>query len=205
MRQDIGSPAYLETLPLELLVGIYDLLPFADRLSLATTNSHFRNTLGPQLFQAIKITSNTRGERDFERLVTTFGSSTTYLHFVASMPHGSPEPGDDPESGGSAESAEAGEVTQCFITELARDTLSGKSLPNVTTVCLSFDFDFEFIGEKGDEENIWDDPNSIIDDSSSIYVFTDEEANDDVPRKEAKYPWHTPMPRRGLPFSNMMF
>ncbi|KAJ8089437.1 hypothetical protein PM082_014685 [Marasmius tenuissimus] len=195
---------HLETLPLELLTRILESLPLDSRLALTSTSSSLRSSLAPLVFQALKITSNTQGGRVFEQLANNYGSVVTKLHFVASMPLG--RPSDDLASTGNAaheqgdlsspeNSAGAENATQNLMTTLARDALTGKSLPNLTTVHLSFDFDFDHdISNNGQwDGNIWDDPNSITDESNSIYVFTDPEAPNDVPIKEAKYPWRALM------------
>ncbi|KAL0059917.1 hypothetical protein AAF712_013332 [Marasmius tenuissimus] len=91
-------------------------------------------------------------------------------------------------------SAGTGNAPQSFMTTLARDALTGKSLPNLTTVHLSFDFDFDFdFGYEKPDSNIWDDPNLYTGVSYSIWVFKDSEAAEDVPMKEARYPWRALM------------
>ncbi|KAK1224896.1 hypothetical protein PQX77_012173 [Marasmius sp. AFHP31] len=193
-------PPHLENLPLELLTRIGEALPWDSRLALASTTSNLRSSLAPFIFNSVKITSNTQGGQDLERLADKYGSFTTRLHFVASMPNGTPSDvlapagngvpdQDDPSSRDGADTSSA---TQRYITDLAHNVLTGKLLPNVTTLCLSFDFDFDTNGEEQDG-NVWDDSNWITDDSTSIYVFTDAEAADDVKTKEAKYPWRALM------------
>ncbi|KAK1230003.1 hypothetical protein PQX77_006922, partial [Marasmius sp. AFHP31] len=192
-------PPHLENLPLELLTRIGESLLWDSRLALASTSSNLRGSLAPFIFSSIKVTSNTQGGQDLERLADKYGSFTARLHFVASMPNGTPSDvlaptgngvpdQDDPSSRDSADTSNA---TQRLITDLAHNVLTGKLLPNVTTLCLSFDFDFDTNGKEQDG-NVWDDPNWITDDSTSIYVFTDAEAADDVKTKEAKYPWRKP-------------
>ncbi|KAK1234135.1 hypothetical protein PQX77_002663, partial [Marasmius sp. AFHP31] len=192
---------HLATLPLELLTRILESIPLNSRLALASTGSNLRSSLAPLIFQALKITSD--GGREFEQLVDKYGSVVTKLHFVASMPNGRPsdalaltdngahEQGDPSSPKNSAGTGDA----QSFMTTLARDALTGKSLPNLTTVHLSFDFDFDtdLLDNEERDGNIWDDPNTITDDSNSIYVFTDSETAEDVPMKEARYPWRAMM------------
>ncbi|KAK1234136.1 hypothetical protein PQX77_002664 [Marasmius sp. AFHP31] len=190
-------PPNLENLPLELLICIDESLPWDSRLALASTTSNLRSSLAPFIFSSIKVTSNTQGGQDLERLADKYGSFTTRLHLVASMPNGTPSDvlaptgngvpdQDDPSSQSSADTSNA---IRRFITDLAHDALTGKLLPKVTTVCLSFDFNFD------SEDVQWDDGNWITDadDTTSIYVFTEEEAADNVPLKEAKYPWRALM------------
>ncbi|KAJ8085017.1 hypothetical protein PM082_003794 [Marasmius tenuissimus] len=193
------TPPHIENLPLELLIRINESLPWDSRLALASTSSNLRSSLAPLIFNSIKITSNTQGGRDLERLVDKYGSSTTRLHFVASMSSGMPSDVLAPTSGGngvpvqddhnSQESADTPNATRRLMTDLAHDALTGKLLPKVKTVCLSFDFDFD------SDDVQWDDGNWITaaDDTTSIYVFTEEEAADIVPMKEAKYPWRALM------------
>ncbi|KAL0059906.1 hypothetical protein AAF712_013321 [Marasmius tenuissimus] len=191
----LPPPSHLENLPIELLIHINGSLPWDSRLALASTSSNLRSSLAPLIFNSIKITSNTPGGQDLERLVDTYGSLITRLHFVASMSNGRPSDvlaptssgngvpdQDDPSSQESADNA-----TRRFMTDLAHDALTGKLLPKVTTVCLSFDFDFE------SAEDVWDDPERVTAFPVSIWVFADEETDDDVSMKEAKWPWRTLM------------
>ncbi|KAJ8085007.1 hypothetical protein PM082_003784 [Marasmius tenuissimus] len=196
-------PPHLENLPTELLATIFGLLPQdGSRLALASTSTHLRDVLVPHIFRAVKLISSTQEQHKFEQLVNKYSPAITYLHFVVSMPHGVPEvdilatPTDhrvhEQDIPISTEgNTDTGAGNQSLMTDFACDALTGRLLPKVTTLCLSFDFDFDYDGEKpGEGSNVWDDPSSIaVEFSTSIWIFTDEEAAEDVPMKEAKYPW----------------
>ncbi|KAL0059896.1 hypothetical protein AAF712_013311 [Marasmius tenuissimus] len=179
---------------------IFELLPADDRLALASASSHLRNVLAPHIFSGgLRIDSTAQGRQEFEQLTNKYGSLITYLHFVVSAPHGGPEAAtptprsdhgtNEQDAHISAEDLDnlgSGDPkSQSYMTGLAQDALTGKLLPNVTTVCLSFDFDFE-------SDYVWDDPESFGF-VWSIYVFKESEADHDVSRKEAKYPWRALM------------
>ncbi|KAL0059918.1 hypothetical protein AAF712_013333 [Marasmius tenuissimus] len=185
------NPPHLEDLPVELLTEIFGSLPNdGTRLALASTNSHLRNALAPHVFSAIKIENSTRERHEFEQLANKYGSAITHLHFVASMPHGRPE--DDIFT--TPTDYRTDEQDTPSPKRTLTMVLMRKLLPNATTLSLSFDFDFEYDGAELDlDDNIWDGPNSITDDSASIYVFADEEAAEDVPIREAEYPWRALM------------
>ncbi|KAK1224902.1 hypothetical protein PQX77_012179 [Marasmius sp. AFHP31] len=198
------TPSHLENLPTELLTRIFELLPRdGSRLAFASTSEHLRGVLAPHIFSAIKFISSTQERHEFEQLVNKYRPTITRLHFVASMPYGAPEVDVLPtttdhrsrEHSSADENPDAVAGVESFMTDFARDALTGKLLPQVTTLCLSFDFEFNYDGEElGLDSNPWDEPNTESPEwSTNIYVFSNEEAAEDVPMKEAKYPWRALM------------
>ncbi|KAK1224901.1 hypothetical protein PQX77_012178 [Marasmius sp. AFHP31] len=192
--------SHLENLPTELLATIFGLLPRdGSRLALASTSEHLRGVLAPHVFSAVKLNSSTQERHEFEQLVNKYRPTITRLHFMASMPYGVPEVnilattdhriGEQDIASSTDEDPVASADDKNFVTDFARDALTGKLLPKVTTLCLSFNFDFDYDGEKpGEGSNL----------STSMWIFTDEEADDDVPVKEAKYPWRALMAQTWL-------
>ncbi|KAL0059905.1 hypothetical protein AAF712_013320 [Marasmius tenuissimus] len=209
------TPSHLDNLPTEILTTVFELLPRdGSRLALASTNKHLRDVLAPYIFSAIKLNSSTHERHEFEQLVNKYRPTITRLHFVASMPYGRPEddiPATLPPNhrthkrdilSSAVEKSDAATGVKSFMTDFARDALMGKLLPKVTTLCLSFDFEFNYEGDELDEDeetNVWDDPNPTSPEwSHNIYVFSEAETAEDVPKKEAKYPWRALMAQTWL-------
>lgn len=159
--------ASLLALPLELTLQVLQLLDFGDKIRLSATCKHHRAQLAPQIFKTIRLTNDERVARSALAAIEAHGQHTTRIDFKAQCgPHD--------------------EILVPPLALAAVKVLHGHLTPNLSTVSLKFDFDFN----DGDE---WDEdcPSGI--DGASIYLFRDEETEEYVREREEIWQWRALM------------
>ncbi|GFP59248.1 hypothetical protein TASIC1_0012025100 [Trichoderma asperellum] len=159
--------ASLLALPQELTLQVLQLLQVGDLFRLSATCKHFRAQLVPRLFQTIRLTSDERVARSALGAVEAHGQYTTRIEFKA---HCGPND----------------EITVPALPPAAAKVLQGHFTPNLSTVSLKFDFDFDD-GEEWDAR-LPDDFEAI-----SIYVFRNEETEEYVREREETWQWRALM------------
>ncbi|CAN8095615.1 unnamed protein product [Discula destructiva] len=172
--------ARLNTLPAELFLPISSYLELNDRARLSSTNSAFRSLLAPSVFQSIHFTNKAQVD-GLLRATEKYGHCTTHLRFTGQVPI--PDDDDDDDDDGEERNRE---VVKPVLSSAAAALLSGRHTPNLQTVVLKFDFNFN------DYDTVWDsNPDAL--DGNSIYVFDVAEDDDYVEQSETKYLWRALM------------
>ncbi|KAH8652213.1 hypothetical protein BX600DRAFT_472126 [Xylariales sp. PMI_506] len=188
----------LQTLPLELFSGVVGLLPQADRLSLSSTNSQLRELLAPSLFRAVRLEHQPESDwSGLQRFASKHAQHVRDLKFVGG---GHPEPSEkdtthstEGEEDESPMSQREGGSELVQPSQLLPDTiaqaLSGNLFPELETIRVTFDWDFDDQPPNG----AWEGESELISspqEINTIYVFEIQEDDEEVIReKEAKYPW----------------
>lgn len=196
LRSDRSSS--LESLPSELFLSIAEYADFEARLSLSATNSSCRALLLQTIFRTLKVTSNEDEANEVLALAKRVGGNVRAISF-----HGTAGPNlnadnedehdddknDDDESSqevpaNSKPSAadERPESQKWVLPPAAAALLSGAHLPNVTTLIVHFNFNF-------DEEGTWDSRDELSD-GASMYAFTVEETSKAmIDESEEEFAW----------------
>lgn len=158
--------ASLLALPLELTLQVLQLLGLGDKISLSGTCKHYRAQLAPHIFKTIHFTNDERVARSALEAIEAHGQYTTRIDFKAHC-----EPND--------------EITVPSFTPAAAKILQGHLTPNLSTVSLKFDFDFDNGDEWNEEEDGFD--------GISIYVFHGVENEEQVRDREERWQWRALM------------
>lgn len=167
LRPGISEMASLLALPQELTLQVLQLLQVGDLFSLSATCKHFRAQLVPQLFQTIRLTNDERVAWSALGAVEAHGQHTTRIDFIA---HCGPND----------------EITVPALPPAAAKVLQGHFTPNLSTVSLKFDFDFD----DGEE---WDTGRPDEVEAMSIYVFRCGETEEYVREREETWQWRALM------------
>jgi hypothetical protein len=120
-------------LPTELILDIAELLPLEALKSLSAANRQFREILEPSLFSRIKSTSH---EYDSDRILCTIQKQGRHVNKLVFEHHFLPleqdavSPADASRAG--TEKYHAALQRPYRLTELARQLLNGRLLPNVS-------------------------------------------------------------------------
>ncbi|KAL6895086.1 hypothetical protein GGI43DRAFT_411834 [Trichoderma evansii] len=158
--------ASLLALPQELTLQVLQLLEFGDKISLSVTCKHYRAQLAPYIFKTIRFTNDERVAQSALEAIEAHGQYTTRIDFKAHC-----EPND--------------EITVPSFTLAAAKILQGHLTPNLSTVSLKFDFDFDNGDEWNEEEDGFD--------GTSIYVFHGVETEEQVRDREERWQWRALM------------
>ncbi|KAL7893949.1 hypothetical protein HDV63DRAFT_163951 [Trichoderma sp. SZMC 28014] len=156
--------ASLSALPQELTLQLLQLLEVGDKFSLSATCKYWRAQLAPDIFSTIRLTNDERVAQSVLSAVEAHGRYTTSIELK-------------PRCGLSAK------VTAPALPPAAAKVLQGHLTPNLRTVNVHFDFDF-------DSEEAW---NASGFDGGSIYVFKDVETEEFVRESEGEWQWRALM------------
>lgn len=154
--------ASLSALPQELTLQVLQLLEFGDKISLSATCKYWRAQLAPDIFKTIRLTNDESFARSVLSAVEAHGQYTTSIEFKSCC-------------------GLSVELTAPALTPAATKVLQGHLTPNLRTVSLNFDFDF-------DHEEAWDTV-----EGGSIYVFQDAESEEHVREREEAWQWRALM------------
>ncbi|RFU76439.1 hypothetical protein TARUN_5795 [Trichoderma arundinaceum] len=157
----------LSALPQELNFQILRLLEVGDKVRLSTTCRRYRAQLAPEIFKTICLTNDERVARSALAAIEAHGEYTTRVEFKG---HCGP---DD-------------EITAPALTPAAAKVLQGHLTPNLSTVSLKFEFDFD----GGDE---WDEGHPDASGGESIYLFEGVENEEYVREREETWQWRALM------------
>lgn len=157
----------LSGLPQELTIQIFRLLEVGDKVRLSATCRQYRAQLAPEIFKTIRLTNNERIAQSVLRAVEAYGEYTTRIEFTAHCrPHN--------------------EITTPALTPATTKVLQGHITPNLRTVSLKFDFDFDD-GEEWDSEH----PDAVM--GMSIYIFEGVETEEQIREREETWQWRALM------------
>ncbi|KAM0261003.1 hypothetical protein ACHAQJ_002438 [Trichoderma viride] len=154
-------------LPQELSLQILRLLEVGDKIHLSATCKHYRAQLVPEIFKTIRFTSDERVAQSALKAIEAHGQYTTRIEFKAHC-------GSDDEK------------TAPALTPAATKILQGHLTPNLRTVNLKFDFDF-------DEGDDWDEGHPDASGGNSIYLFEGVEREDYIREREETWQWRALM------------
>lgn len=156
----------LSALPQELALQIFCLLETGDKVRLSATSKQYRAQLAPEIFKTIRLTNDERVARSALEAIETHGEHTTRMEFRCRC-----GPND--------------EITAPALTPAAAKVLQGHLTPNLRTVSLKFEFDFD------DDE--WDEGHPDAFGGVSIYLFEGVESEEYVQEKEKTWQWRALM------------
>lgn len=192
MRRTRSSNSLLECLPSELFLNVAEFADFDARLALSATNSNCRTLLLPIIFRTLKITSDEKEANEILAIVERIGGNVQAISM-----HGTAEPNlsAEEEQENNADMPKEEDINaqrrklrhqeQILAPSVAR-LLRGEHFPNMTTLIVHFDFDFD---NQENDDGVWDSRDDLCD-GSSMYVFTVEETSKDmIDESEAEFPW----------------
>jgi hypothetical protein len=154
--------ASLSALPQELALQVFQSLEISDKFSLSATCKYWRAQLAPDIFKTIRLTNNDRVAQSVLSAVEAHGQYTTSIEFKSRC-------GFDVE------------LTAPALRPAAAKVLQGHLTPNLRTVSVHFDYDF-------DSEEAWNSP-----EGGSIYVFAEPETEEYVREMEETWQWRALM------------
>ncbi|OBT61434.1 hypothetical protein VE03_08972 [Pseudogymnoascus sp. 23342-1-I1] len=156
--------ASLSALPHELFLQVTTQLEFGDKVRLSATCKEYRTQLSPEIFKTIRFGNSEALARSALAAVEAHGDHTSRIEFTC---YSSP----------------VDELTSPSLPLAASKVLEGHLTPNLRTVRLRFDFDFD----DGEE---WDSGVSM---GTSIWVFEEPEDDDYVREQEGIWKWRALM------------
>lgn len=157
----------LLALPNELSLQIIEHLDISDKIRLGATCKLYRTQLLPEMFKTIRFTNNEASATSALIAIEAHGQYTRAIEFACQC-------GPDDE------------LTTPSLQPAACKVLKGHHMPNLRTVRLKFNFDFD----GGDE---WDRDHPDAIDGMSIYLFEPVEDQDYVREKELEWKWRALM------------
>ncbi|KAK5995080.1 hypothetical protein PT974_03473 [Cladobotryum mycophilum] len=156
----------LSALPPVVFLQILKHLELGDKVRLSATCKGYRSLLSPDIFTTIHFTNNEASAKSALAAVEAHGEYTTRIKFTC-------------------HAASDAELTAPALPLAASKVLDGHYTPNLHTVQLKFDFDF-------DDGEDWDDNSDALM-GSSIYVFEAVESEAYVRTKEKEFKWRALM------------
>ncbi|KAL7946743.1 hypothetical protein V8C42DRAFT_318694 [Trichoderma barbatum] len=161
--------ARLSALPQELTLQIFRLLEVGDKVRLSATCKQYRAQLAPEIFKIIRLTNDERTARSALGVIEAYGEYTTRIEFTG---HCGPKD----------------EMTAPALTPAAAKILQGHLTPNLSTVSLKFNFNF-------DDDNEWDrgHPAASASKMTSILLFECVESNAYIQEREKIWQWRALM------------
>ncbi|KAL7919844.1 hypothetical protein ACQKWADRAFT_300215 [Trichoderma austrokoningii] len=153
--------ASLSALPQELTIQVLQPLEISDKFSLGATCKYWRAQLAPEIFKTIRLTNNESLAESVLNAVEAHGQYTTTIELKA-------------HCGLNVES------TLPALPPAAVKVLQGHLTPNLKTVSVNFDFDFD-CGERATF------------DRGTIYAFQDVETEEHVREREEAWQWRALM------------
>lgn len=154
--------ASLSALPQELAIQVRQLLEAGDKVSLSATCKYWRAQLAPDIFRTIRLTNDERVARSVLSAVEAHGQYTTTIEFKSRCGFGA-------------------ESMPPALPPAAVKVLQGHLTPNLKTVRINFDYDFN-------SDEAWD-----TFEAGSIYVFQDSETEEYVREMEEAWQWRALM------------
>ncbi|KAF2651430.1 hypothetical protein K491DRAFT_606943 [Lophiostoma macrostomum CBS 122681] len=157
MRSTRSSTSALESLPSELFLAVAEHADFESRLALSATNSRYRTFLLPIIFRTLKVTSDEGEANEVLEFAKKIGANVKAISF-----HGTAEPNlnEDEE--------EENDGDEQILPLAAAELLRGQHFPNMTTLIVHFEFDFE--NNDRSDDGVWDSRDDLSD-GASMYEF----------------------------------
>ncbi|KAK8023419.1 hypothetical protein PG991_006658 [Apiospora marii] len=156
--------ASLSRLPPELSLQVFSYLNFGDKVQLSATCKEYRRHFAPEIFATIRFTNEENIAQSALAAVKAHGKHTVRIEFTPSTSG----PGEEP-------------FAAPALVPAASELLQGRHTPNARAVQIHFAFDF-------DNNDYWNNCNDC-----GIYVFEEEEDEDDVEDREQNFHWRALM------------